>query len=98
MKTAVAAPTQDPLETLRELLWARLRQLAEPDAHWARSHGLLQLSLAVWDEQRGWLLTRPGISHGPLPMMQHPDHLEEDLIYLVKTSLRAIQHRWDIGP
>ena len=27
MKTAVAAPMQDPLETLRELLWARLFQL-----------------------------------------------------------------------
>ena len=95
MKTAVAAPAQDPLETLRGLLWARLYQLAEPEAHWARWHGYLQLRLAVWDEQRGWLITRPGISHGPTPMMQHPETLETDVIFLVKTSLRAIKHCWD---
>lgn len=95
MQTAIAAPAQDPLETLRGLLWARLRQLTEPDAHWARWHGYLQLRLAVWDEKRGWLITRPGISHGPIPMMQHPEHLEEDLIFLLKPGLRALQHRWN---
>jgi len=95
MSTAVATETQDPLETLRELLWARMFQLMEPDAHWARWHGFLQIRLAVWDEKRGWLITRPGISHGPLPIMDHPETLEDDIVFLAKTSLRAITHRWN---
>jgi hypothetical protein len=96
MKTTVAADAQDPLETLRELLWARVFQLMEPDAQWARWHGYLQVRLAVWDEKRGWLITRPGISHGPLPLMDvRPETHEEDVIFLAKSSLRAITHRWN---
>jgi hypothetical protein len=61
---------------------------------WPELPGMVQVRMAVWDPERGWLTTRRGIVvHGPIPTIESPD-IEEHLMYEVKGGLRAMQHAW----
>ncbi len=99
MKTAVAADTPDGHQSLAWALYALLHKRNRATAYgpnqypWHELHGFVQIRLAVWDRQRGWLTTRPGFSHGPYPDMDGPD-LEERTSFWLKTSIRVLRHRW----
>lgn len=64
-----------------------------------RVHGMIQVLMAVWDEERGWLTTKRGViyggRHGEPPMIEdQPEKIAAIIQPEVATGLRALQKGW----
>lgn len=68
--------------------------------HLLKIHGMVQVVMFVWCEDRGeWLHTRRGViyggRHGEPPMLEQPiEKLETTVLTEVRGGLRALAHRW----
>lgn len=65
------------------------------DYPWHEMHGEVQIRMAVFDRERGWLVTRRSIvRHGIIPTIERDEGLEESVVLEVKGGLRALKHAW----
>lgn len=70
-----------------------------PLPSWLKVHGMIQIAMVVYDEERGWLITKRGAiyggRHGEAPMIAGDLPVLERIIGVeIRSGLRALKARW----